>query len=78
MGGTPFCFCFEKRRSITINSELIIKKYDSSNLINIKGIEYFVSNNKLDSEIINKTTLSKQVQFINPLPNIVILKHKNI
>ena len=78
MGSIPNCCCVEKRKDVIKNSELIIKKYESCNLIRLERTNNSDTNKKLDNEIINKSTLSPQVPFINPLPNIVILKHKKI
>ena len=78
MGSIPNCCCAEKRKNVIKNSELIIKKYESCNLLKLESLDNSYSNKKLDNEIINKSTLSPQVPFINPLPNIVILKHKKI
>ena len=78
MGSIPYCCCAEKRKNVIKNSELIIKKYESCNLLKQERLDYSDSNKKLDNEIINKSTLSRQMTFINPLPNIVILKHKKI
>ena len=78
MGSIPNCCCVEKRKDVIKNSELIIKKYESCNLIRLERANNSDTNKKLDNEIINKSTLSPQVPFINPLPNIVILKHKKI
>ena len=76
MGNMPYCSCIEKRKSISINSDIIIKKYYNSNLTRKEKLGKYESNKILDSEI-DKNTFSPQHYFINPLPNIVIIKHKN-
>ena len=77
MGNIPFCICIEKRKNkLLIESDIIIKKFENySNLSNEerKGHNYIIK--KFDYEL-NKGSLTPQNDFVNPLPNIVILKHK--
>ena len=79
MGSIPYCICIEKRKNKLLESEIIIKKFDNytndANLSNEerKDHNYIIKN--LDYDI-NKGSLTPQNDFDNPLPNIVILKHK--
>ncbi len=70
MGNIPHCVCIEKRNQILLKSEL-----------DINNIEYMKERNqkfeKIESQN-NETTLSPQYKFINPLPEIVIIKHKKL
>ena len=80
MGNVPYCFDYEQRRQILKNSEVIID--DSNEFSNLKDKEIkpsqdFILNKKLDLDT-NKNTSSPQIDFINPLPNIVILKPRRI
>ena len=80
MGNVPFCFNCEQKKQIIKDSEIIID--DSNEFANIKYKEIkasqdFILNKKLDLDT-NKNTLSPQIDFINPLPNIVILKPRRI
>ncbi len=79
MGNMPLCFCIGKRKNLSINSDFIIKKYDNSTskLIDKEKQDKNESNKKNDNEV-NRSTLSPQTKFNNPLPNIVIIKHKKL
>ena len=80
MGNVPYCFNCEQKKQIIKDSEIIID--DSNEFSNIKYREIktsqdFILNKKLDLDT-NKNSLSPQIDFINPLPNIVILKPRRI
>ena len=81
MGSIPYCVCIKKRKNKLLESEIIIKKYDNyTNDVNLSNEErkhhnYIIKN--LDYDL-NKSSLTPQNEFGNPLPNIVILKHKKL
>ena len=80
MGSVPYCFSVEQKKQIIKDSEVVID--DSNEFSNIKYKEIktsqdFILNKKLDLET-NKNSLSPQIDFINPLPNIVIVKPRRI
>ena len=76
MGSIPYCICIENRKNKLLESDIIINKFENySNLSNEerKSHNFIVKN--LDNEF-NKSTLNPQNDLVNPLPNIVVLKHK--
>ena len=80
MGNVPYCFNCEQKKQIIKDSEIIID--DSNEFANIKYKEIkasqdFILNKKLDLDT-NKNTFSPKIDFVNPLPNIVILKPRRI
>ena len=80
MGNIPYCICFEKRKQITIKSDLDMNNIE--NMLNIgssvKGADnHHFENGKMECEN-NKTTLSPQTRFNNPLPEMVIIKYKKL
>ena len=79
MGSIPYCICIQKRENKLIESDIIINKYeDHTNYANLSNEERKNHNyitKKLDYEF-NESSLTPQNDIINPLPNIVILKHK--
>ena len=80
MGNIPYCICIENRKQISIQSDL-----DMNNLDNILNLHINVKeadnqqfeSGKMECEN-NKTTLSPQNKFINPLPEMVIIKYKKV
>ena len=81
MGNVPYCFNCEQEKQLIKGSEVIIDD-DSNEFSNLKYKEIksnqdFILNRKLELDT-NKNTLSPQIDFINPLPNIVILKPRRI
>ena len=80
MGSIPLCFCVQRKKQLIINSEVIFQDFENYNESNIKGKrESLNSLLNRKSEIDNyKNTLSIKKDFINPLPDIVIIKHKNL
>ena len=75
MGSIPYCTCFEKKSQIiTVKSDIEVNNIE--NFSNCYSKEKRDTTNR-DYEN-NKITLSPQYNFINPLPKIVIIKHKNI
>ena len=78
MGSTPFC-CVQKRNQLIIDSEIIFQDIEdylkSFNKLKI-GSQNPILNKK--SELDNyKNTLSIKNDFINPLPDIVVIRRKN-
>ena len=78
MGNIPYCVCNEKRKQISIKSEFDLNKLENilDSGINVKeeDNQQFESG-KMECEN-NKSTLSPQNKFINPLPEMVIIKYK--
>ena len=80
MGSSPLCFCEQRRNQLIIDSEIIFQNFeDYLESINKGKRESINSILNKKSEIDNfKNTLSIKNDFINPLPDIVIIKHKNL
>ena len=80
MGSIPTCLCGQKRNQLIIDSEIIFQNFEDY-------IEH-INKGKRDSQnsIFNrksetdnyKNTLSIRNNFINPLPEIVVIKRKNL
>ena len=80
MGSIPTCLCGQKRNQLIIDSEIIFQNFEDY-------IEH-INKGKRDSQnsIFNrksetdnyKNTLSIRNDFINPLPEIVVIKRKNL
>ena len=80
MGNIPTCLCGQKRNQLIIDSEIIFQNFEDY-------IEH-INKGKRDSQnsIFNrksetdnyKNTLSIRNNFINPLPEIVVIKRKNL
>ena len=80
MGCIPYCNCYSKKKQVIIKSEIFIPKMESnSNIYNkeLNKISYSNVKEKIDSDL-SKSTLSPEYNnFINPLPDIVVIKYKN-
>ena len=79
MGSIPYCICIEKRSNKLLESDIIIKKYENyTNYDNLSNEERKVHNyiNKKFGYEPSKSSLARKNDFVNPLPNIVILKYK--
>ena len=77
MGNMPNCTYFSKTKQIISKSEVIIKDFE--NIINLSKKEIKdKSNYNIDKKDENENTLSSQNYFINPLPEIVIVKFKKL
>ena len=79
MGSIPYCICIEKRSNKLLESDIIIKKYEHytnyDNLSNEERKVHNYINKKLGYEP-SKSSFARKNDFVNPLPNIVILKYK--
>ena len=80
MGSSPLCFCEQRRNQLIIDSEIIFQDIeDYLKHINKSKGDSLSSILNRKSEIENyKNTLLIKTGFINPLPDIVIIKHKNL
>ena len=82
MGSTPFCFCSENKNCINAISDVIIKQNDNDLNLNYKERtekeNYNI--NKISDYDNNRSnsTFSPPGKFINPLPDIVVLKYKKL
>ncbi len=79
MGCIPYSNCLPKKKQAIIKSEIFIPKIErNSNIFNeeLNKISYSNIKEKIDFDL-NKSTLSPEYNnFINPLPDIVIIKYK--
>ena len=78
MGSISYCICIEEKTKKLSESEIIIKKFEKyTNDANLSNEEIKDNNHikKFDYDV-NNNSLTPQNDFNNPLPNIVILKHK--
>ena len=80
MGSIPNCICYTNKKYVLIESDLYVDNNNmevDSYIYNKEFGKMNISNSrdKMDSDI-NRTTLSPQNNFINPLPDIVIIKFK--
>lgn len=80
MGSTPSCLCFQKKNQLIIDSEIIFQNFEDY-MENINKEKRDSRNSIINkkSEIDNyKNTLSIRNDFINPLPEIVVIRYKNL
>ena len=77
MGSMPNCICYNDKRCTQIEPDYFVEKIeDDSYIFNkaMKRMDISNSREKIDSDIYK--TLSPQYNFINPLPDIVVIKYK--
>ena len=80
MGSIPTCFCGQKRNQLIIDSEIIYQNFEDYIEHSNKGkrdSQNSILNRKSETDNY-KNTLSIRNDFINPLPEIVVIKRKNL
>ena len=80
MGSNPYCFCVQKKNQLIIDSEIIFQNFEDylehSNK-DKRESQNSIINRKTEIEN-SKNTLSIRNDFINPLPEIVVIRRKNL
>ena len=75
MGSMPYCLCDTNKKYTTIESDLFVEQIEDDSYIFDKEMNKMNnSNSKIDLGM--HKTLSPQNNFINPLPDIVVIKYK--
>ena len=80
MGNIPTCLCGQKRNQLIIDSEIIFQDFEDYIEHCNKGkrdSQNSILNRKSETDNY-KNTLSIRNNFINPLPEIVVIKRKNL